>query len=749
MKKAPSQRSVGKNIAVVKYLSAVMESRDDVEIRDTLLRRVEELEKEKRELQKDVEVLCQQHAGSMGAIDVMARMQARRAAGLDQELAASKHKVASLTMECSDLKRELAEAYRAKSDVADLWKAELDKTRKVEEDARFYQSQAIAALAERDEASFLADTLERGKARAEQQVMQLTSRVRELENTRLELEPRQAELEGRLAAAEAELDPLRELAAAVHEHFGGGAEEAAKALGVDAERPGSARSPEAAGPLAEEAAARQRADTEALIARLRDSRPDIERLKRQVAEEQQRAEVLQHRAKAAEGATAMLQESWCTELQRIRGESAVARGEVLDLLKRQDEWQSEVLAQLLEEVHRAGEEAAASRKQEEARREEERTEFEHTKKDLEGHLAALQRLLSRDIQERQVAQALEEDALESASSTSNSRGFPTAEEEDGREALAQALHEKVSALLLMSQQEERYHMERKTAGALQEAVHSLQAKLTQVSREKVEALLSVAQLKVELIRQEDRAKELEWQLQQEQSTSIINRMLPAQWGQKATPVAGAPSQAPGSSPPSLLVTPAPSQNRGLPSSAASPSTSMSHALLLGSFHLPSWLKGGTLKTGLNEEAAGVAGREDDAVSRLRVENASLADSIQSLRHSTQAARRMRTALAKAGLGVGDDQPGDGSIVDQVAAEARQLRVALGGSQLPVSWPSQDASETALVPLGEVPDVVAKTGMDAQAPHEAATAAGLEMAELVLLLANLRRDCSRHSSVTCH
>lgn len=710
-----------------------MERSSAAQAEDNLLLRVEALEQEKRELKNDIEALCKQQAGSMGAIDVMARLQARRAIGLDQELAASKHKVASLTMECSDLKRELVEAYRAKNDVADMWKVELDKTVRAEEDTRFYQSQAIAALAERDEASFLAETLRREKARAEQQCTQLSSRAQQLEDKYRELESCQAALHGRLNAAQAELDPLRKLAEAVYEEC---AEEAAH-MEPRAKAEALLESGSPWHDFCQEArsAITRSEDTEAMVAQLQEKKADINRWTEQVLREQQRADALKERAAAAEGALAKLQQSCAAVFQQLHAETSTARDAVSSLLKNEDKWQSEARESLLEAVRRAGVEAAARREQEEARMLQERVEFEHSKKDLEGHLAATQRLLYREQQERQVAQAHEEDVLESNSSNSYSRGLPSADEEDSRDALAQALHEKVSALLLMSQQEERYHLEQKTAGALQEAVQTLQAKLAQVTREKVEALLSIAQLKTELMRCEDRARALDWQLQQERSTSVMNRMLPAQWGQRVAPPAGLPSQ-----PESL--DPLPSRHKEAVPPAAAPSPA-AQALLMGSFQLPSWLRGATAKTGLPDEAGSVTGREDEAASRLRVENAALADSIQSLQNMTQAVHRMRTALEEAGLGTVEDQSPNLSLVESVAVEAKHLRVALGGPQLPVSWPSEGSADGAVLPLVEASGVIVERGAHSRAPKEAAIAAGLEMAELVLLIIDLQLACSRH------
>ncbi|XP_020584245.1 uncharacterized protein LOC110027241 isoform X2 [Phalaenopsis equestris] len=68
---------------------------------------------------------------------------------------------------------------------------------------------------------------------------------------------------------------------------------------------------------------------------------------------------------------------------------------------------------------------------------------------------------------------------------------------DASDALSQALQEKVAALLLLSQEEERHLLEREMNAALQQKLEELQRHLSQVTVEKIEALMELAQLKRE------------------------------------------------------------------------------------------------------------------------------------------------------------------------------------------------------------------------------------------------------------
>eukprot|EP00897_Mesotaenium_endlicherianum_P006229 jgi/Mesen1/5634/ME000283S04808 len=177
-----------------------------------LLARVKELLREKSELEADVEALCKQNvpSSSISAVDIMAKMQSRRAAALEHELRTSKHKVTTLVMDCSDLQRELSEAYRAKGDMEDLWKAEAEKARRAESEVAFYQSQAAAALAQRDDATFQMEELAAEKGRCEQQLRVLTLRVQDLDEACQDhLELRET-AERHLSVARDELEPLRQ-----------------------------------------------------------------------------------------------------------------------------------------------------------------------------------------------------------------------------------------------------------------------------------------------------------------------------------------------------------------------------------------------------------------------------------------------------------------------------------------------------------------------------------------------------------
>lgn len=143
--------------------------------------KVAQLEAERRELQVDFEALCRQQGGT-GAIDVIARMQARRTVALEQELTACRHKVASLTVDYADLQREFAALQKSKEDTILSVKIELEKVRRVENDVRFYQTQVVAALSERDEALLEVETLQEDMKAAQIAKEDFEYKMKELEH---------------------------------------------------------------------------------------------------------------------------------------------------------------------------------------------------------------------------------------------------------------------------------------------------------------------------------------------------------------------------------------------------------------------------------------------------------------------------------------------------------------------------------------------------------------------------------------
>uniref|UniRef100_A0A0E0NWW9 Uncharacterized protein n=1 Tax=Oryza rufipogon TaxID=4529 RepID=A0A0E0NWW9_ORYRU len=115
----------------------------------SLLCRVEDLQRERDELRKDIEQLCMQQAGP-GYVSVATRMLSQRTAALEQDIENLQKKLGGCLRENQNLQEELAEAYRIKSQLAELHGAELSKNKELEKQVRFFQSSVAQAFAERD-----------------------------------------------------------------------------------------------------------------------------------------------------------------------------------------------------------------------------------------------------------------------------------------------------------------------------------------------------------------------------------------------------------------------------------------------------------------------------------------------------------------------------------------------------------------------------------------------------------------------
>lgn len=153
---------------------------------ESLLARIQQLEHERDELRKDIEQLCMQQAGP-GYIAVATRMHFQRTAGLEQEIESLKKKLAACTRENLNLQEELSEAYRIKSQLADLHSAEVSKNMEAEKQVKFFHGCVAAAFAERDQAIIEAEKAKEKEETMSQHINDIHKRVEELTSDCLKL----------------------------------------------------------------------------------------------------------------------------------------------------------------------------------------------------------------------------------------------------------------------------------------------------------------------------------------------------------------------------------------------------------------------------------------------------------------------------------------------------------------------------------------------------------------------------------
>lgn len=104
---------------------------------------------------------------------------------MEQEIENLKKKVAASTRENLNLQEELSEAYRIKSQLADLHNAEVSKNLDAEKQIKFFQGCVAAAFAERDHSIMEAEKAKEKEELALQEFNNFQKRIKDLESDNL------------------------------------------------------------------------------------------------------------------------------------------------------------------------------------------------------------------------------------------------------------------------------------------------------------------------------------------------------------------------------------------------------------------------------------------------------------------------------------------------------------------------------------------------------------------------------------
>uniref|UniRef100_A0A0D9Z991 Uncharacterized protein n=1 Tax=Oryza glumipatula TaxID=40148 RepID=A0A0D9Z991_9ORYZ len=150
---------------------------------EVLSRRVEELQRERDELRKDIEQLCMQQQAGPGYVSVATRMLSQRTAALEQDIENLQKKLGGCLRENQNLQEELAEAYRIKSQLAELHGAELSKNKELEKQVRFFQSSVAQAFAERDNSLMKCEKAKEREEAILQKFAEFEERTREYQSS--------------------------------------------------------------------------------------------------------------------------------------------------------------------------------------------------------------------------------------------------------------------------------------------------------------------------------------------------------------------------------------------------------------------------------------------------------------------------------------------------------------------------------------------------------------------------------------
>ncbi|XP_012093139.1 meiosis-specific nuclear structural protein 1 isoform X3 [Jatropha curcas] len=550
---------------------------------ESLLARIQQLEHERDELHKDIEQLCMQQAGP-SYLMVATKMHFQRTAGLEQEIENLKKKLSACTRENINLQEELSEAYRIKSQLADLHHAEVTKNMEAEKQVKFFQGCVASAFAERDHSIMEAEKAKEKEELMSQKFNEIEKRLEELTSDCLE----QKRLNDALQSDLAKQKELNETFKKVVKKF---------------------------------------------------------------------YEIRQHSLKGFEDA------SWGDKCTLLLQDSA-------EMWSFNDASTSQYISALEEELEKV-------RKSVDNLRSKLRVGLE-----IENHL-------KKRVYELEKQQEAKHGQLDTVID----------KEGNSSEALAQAMQEKVAALLLLSQQEERHLLERNVNAALQTKLEELQRNLLQVTNEKVKALMDLAQLKQQY-----------QQLQETVGQRIEGNML-IDSGEKR-----------------LFAHEKDGRLRNL----------------LKRTYLRRWI--GTVEggheeiTNLNSER-NFSSRRSNSIdfARMKIENATFKEIIDSIEHLTTTIHRLRISLLKVKESVGCESAlGSGEALGDIISETKLLKTALS-STLPVSWSAE--ADDSLIGESNHNDPGDFRGDSSSDKVDPVSAAGLEMVELLILAAQMLKDNS--------
>ncbi|XP_028069617.1 spindle pole body component 110 isoform X1 [Camellia sinensis] len=618
---------------------------DQLNDNESLIAHIQQVEHERDELRKDIEQLCMQQAGP-GYLAVATRMHFQRTAGLEQEIESLKKKLTACTREKLNLQEELSEAYRIKGQLADLHAAEVSKAEKSKEKEELMS----------------------------QKLNNLQKRVEELDTNFFEEKKLTAALQIDLEEQNKQNETFKKVINKFYEirqySINGFCEDRSwedkcECLLHD--------SPEMwdFNDQGETSTSKYINGLEEQVEKLRKS---VDNLQNKLSVGLEIENHLKKRVRDLEKKKSFSEEMIKRGISGLHHYHSEHKAYIMNLL---DEGYSD-LKSIIEVVEEKIRQLDASREQSWKSPLRDVMLDENDCRDLHVNTIADPNLFNKWNVPR----------------LPNSMAIASG---DASKALAQALQEKVAALLLLSQQEERHLLERNVSAALQKKVEELQRNLLQVTNEKVKALMELAQLK------------REYQLLQEKINNEMKQgKLLADIGEKRI---------------------VPDSNGRLKN-------------MLKRTYLKRWI--GTVDSpGYGDEAhlkGNVSDRRSNYsmdIARMKIENATLKESLESMEHLTSAVRRLRLSLLKVKESVASEGTVTGPLeaLDDIITEAKLVKTALGIS-LPVSW----SAEANIISSGKSFDEETNNvGRDSNGDIDFVSAAGYETVEILILAAQILKD----------
>uniref|UniRef100_A0A1J3ID11 Uncharacterized protein n=1 Tax=Noccaea caerulescens TaxID=107243 RepID=A0A1J3ID11_NOCCA len=619
--------------------------------KENLRARVKQLENERNELQKDIEQLCMQQAGP-SILGVATRMHFQRVAILEQEIESLKLKLAACTREKHNYQEELAEAYRVKTQLAELHAGEVAKNLEAEKQVRFFQGSVAAAFSERDKSVMEAEKAKENAEMMSQKLGEIEMRLEELSSDCLV----QKRLNDTLQADLAKLEEQNRIYAEVIEKFYD-IREASLCESLEMSLQDKCETllddPKESWTFNDPSTSEYVAALEGELGKIKDTVDNLQS-KLQVG-----LEIEKHLKK---------------RVRALEKKNIVADGLIVNGITDMRHYHSELRAYIINLLNEEGLYIKSMSKDVEEKLKLHSSETQNV--EPQQHDLKPDESECRDVHTTTVVESCQVTKHEEpsfAKITFESRG-------DSSEVLAQALQEKVGALLLLSQQEERHLHEENVNAALQQKVDELQRNVLQVTNEKVRTLLELARL-----RQEYQSLREMSGTREEETTGNSGRIA-------------------------------------ISNEKEGRLKNMWKKSYINRWIDPSSREGG----GPSNTEADYASNIDYA--RMKVEYAAIKESLESMGHLTTSIRRLRLALLK--VKESNDTETDARrcevAIANILVEATHLKTALGIS-IPISWSAESDMES-------VAD-----GEPSCERTDSVSAAGFEMVELVILAAEIMKE----------
>ncbi|XP_050874603.1 MAR-binding filament-like protein 1 isoform X2 [Lathyrus oleraceus] len=583
-------------------------------------------------------------------------------AGLEQEIESLKNKLASCTRDSLNLQEELSEAYRIKSQLADLHSAEVSKNMEAEKQVKFFQGCVGAAFAERDHAIIEAEKAKEKEEAMSQQIDGFLKRIEELTSVCL----KQKEFHDALQSDQAMYTEQNEKFKKVINKFFQIRQYSQKECD-DTSWDVKCR---CLLDDSEELWSFNDASTSKYISALEEQ---LDKVNNSVEYLQSKLRVgleienhLKKRVNLMEKKQIYMNKVIENGIEDLKHHHFNYKDHIMNLLKDGESTIKSIINEIDERIRKFN-------------------------KNIEPNLVPQR---DTEVEQNECGDAdispQDETVSQSKSSGLGSLAVKTDGQGDSSDALAMALQQKVDTLLLLSQQDERHLLERNVNSALQIKNEELKRNLLQVTNEKVKALMDLAQLK--------------------QEHQLLLEKLAHESKQG---VDGGERK--------LVIRESDGTLKNL----------------LKKSYLRRWIdpldaRGKEVVSNSNNEGRFIRSNSVD-FARMKIENATLQESMDSMERLTSSIHRLRLSLWKVKESVTSEGTVSGvsEALNGVLNEAKLLRTALGSS-LPIS--SSVKTEVSYIRHSE--------GVHQECSDEkidTVSAAGLEMVELLIFAAQMLRD----------